>query len=135
MPTTAAQIVQKYYQAFNANNMESFIDLLSDDVIHDINQGTSEKGKLRFRQFMEHMNRCYKEEVSDLVIMVSAEGSRAAAEFRINGKYLQTDGNLPAAAGQTYTLPVGAFFQLHEGKITRISNYYNLQDWLRQIGG
>ncbi|MBZ0222866.1 MAG: isopropylmalate/homocitrate/citramalate synthase, partial [Dokdonella sp.] len=30
--------------------------------------------------------------------------------------------------------PGGAFFEIHDGRITRVSNYYNLQDWLRQVG-
>jgi steroid delta-isomerase-like uncharacterized protein len=135
MSDTTKQLLQQYYQAFNAGDMKGFVDLLSDDVIHDINQGVSEVGKHRFGQFMEHMNCCYKEEVSKLVIMVSADGSRAAAEFMITGKYLRTDGDLPAANGQTYSLPVGTFFTVHEGKIKRVTNYYNLQDWLKQING
>jgi len=133
MSQATVTLLQQYYGAFNNNNMENFLALLSDDVIHDINQGTSEVGKTRFRQFMEHMNRCYKEEVSELIIMVSADGVRAAAEFRITGEYLQTDGNLPPATGQKYSLPVGAFFSVRDGKITRVTNYYNLQDWLKQI--
>lgn len=36
--------------------------------------------------------------------------------------------------GQTYTLPAGAFFELRDGKVTRIGSYYNLQDWLAQVG-
>jgi len=31
-------------------------------------------------------------------------------------------------------LPGGAFFTLHEGRIARVSNYYNLEDWLAQVG-
>jgi len=42
---------------------------------------------------------------------------------------------LPAASGQTYVLPGGAFYALRDGRICRVSNHYNLQDWLRQIGG
>jgi hypothetical protein len=39
----------------------------------------------------------------------------------------------PVAHGQRYELPGGAFFALHEQRIVRVTNYYNLQDWLRQI--
>ena len=30
--------------------------------------------------------------------------------------------------------PGGAFFEIARGRITRVTNYYNLQDWLRQVG-
>ncbi len=67
--------------------------------------------------------------------MTEPSGRHAAAEFVVHGTYLVTDTDLPPAKGQTYVLPAGAFFELRDGKIARISNYYNLQDWLRQIGG
>ena len=38
------------------------------------------------------------------------------------------------ANGQTYVLPAGAFFEIRNGKVARISNYYNLNDWVAQVG-
>jgi hypothetical protein len=38
------------------------------------------------------------------------DGTRAAAEFVVNGTYLATDEGLPEARGQTYVLPAGGFF-------------------------
>jgi hypothetical protein len=31
-------------------------------------------------------------------------------------------------------LPAGAFFELKDGKISRVTNYYNLNDWIAQVG-
>ena len=42
--------------------------------------------------------------------MVDATGTRAAAEFMVEGEYLATDAGLPPARGQRYRLPAGAFF-------------------------
>lgn len=113
--------------------MNDFLNTLSDDVIHDINQGETQQGKQAFAAFMVHMNQCYRETVKDLVIMVNEDGTRAAAEFIIEGNYLVTDHNLPKATGQKYRLPVGAFFRIQNNKITRVTNYYNLKNWLKQI--
>jgi steroid delta-isomerase-like uncharacterized protein len=126
-------LIRNYYDSFNHQDISAFLNYLSEDVIHDINQGHSEIGKEKFATFMTHMNRCYKEEVKDLVIMVNEDGSRAAAEFIIEGTYLVTDKGLPEAKNQTYRLPVGAFFNIKNGKITRVTNYYNLQEWLKQV--
>jgi len=41
---------------------------------------------------------------------------------------------LPAASGQNHVLPGGAFFDIRDGRISRVSNYYNLRDWLTQVG-
>ncbi len=128
-------IVERYYDAFNRSDMQAFAALLADDVIHDINQGSREVGKEAFMDFMERMNVHYKELLTDIVVMWSADGRRAAAEFTVKGNYLKTDSGLPEARGQSYMLPAGAFFEISEGCITRVTNYYNLQDWVKQVGG
>jgi steroid delta-isomerase-like uncharacterized protein len=67
--------------------------------------------------------------------MTAGDGSRAAAEFNVHGTYLQTDEGLPPANGQTYVLPAGTFFAVKDGRITRVTTYYNLTDWLMQVTG
>ncbi|PIA67700.1 nuclear transport factor 2 family protein [Pseudomonas sediminis] len=131
---TATELVQAYYTAFNAGDMTAFLDLLADDVVHDINQGERQVGKATFAAFMDKMNRCYRERLSDIVVMQNADGDRAAAEFVVHGEYLADDEGLPPANGQTYVLPAGAFFEIRNGKVARISNYYNLNDWVAQVG-
>jgi steroid delta-isomerase-like uncharacterized protein len=128
-------LIRRYYAAFNAGDREGFLALLTDDVIHDINQGGREIGRDAFRRFLERMDRSYAEQLEDIVIMAHESGSRAAAEFIVHGKYLNTDEGLPEATGQTYILPAGAFFEVRDGKVSRISNYYNLEDWLKQVAG
>jgi steroid delta-isomerase-like uncharacterized protein len=127
-------IINRYYEAFNAGDRDTMFSLLTDDVVHDLNQGGSETGIDAFRAFMERMDRCYQETLEDIVIFESVDGTRAAAEFNVRGKYLATDEGLPEANGQTYLIPAGAFLTLRDGKISRLTMYYNLQEWLRQVG-
>ena len=131
---TAAETIRAYYDAFNRQNMDAFLALLHDEVVHDINQGERQTGKAAFASFMDHMNRCYRENLTEMVIMASADGKRASAEFIVNGEYLVTDEGLPEANGQKYVLPAGAFFDLKDGKVSRVTNYYNLNDWIAQVG-
>jgi steroid delta-isomerase-like uncharacterized protein len=130
---SAKDIISAYYDAFNRQDMDAFLGLLTDDVAHDINQGERQTGKDVFRGFMDKMNRSYRERLTDIVIMESADGTRGAAEFTVNGEYLATDEGLPEAKGQKYVLPAGAFFEIRDGKVARISNYYNLNDWIAQV--
>lgn len=131
--TTTRDIVTAYYAAFNAGDTDAMLALVADDVRHDVNQGDPRHGKARFAEFNAHMTRCYREQLTDMVIF--AEGHRAAAEFTVNGTYLATDDGLPAATGQTYALPAGAFLSVDEaGLINRITTYYNLADWMKQVG-
>lgn len=130
----ALDLVQNYYTIFNAGDREAFLALLTDDVAHDINQGGTEIGREAFRAFLVRMDRCYREQVEELVVFANESGTRAAAEFFIRGEYMQTDEGLPPAQGQTYWLRVGAFFNINEGRVARVTNYYNLQEWLAQVG-
>ena len=127
-------LIYAYYNNFNCKDVDGFLDALTDDVAHDINQGGRDVGKAAFRRFLERMNRCYEEQIVDVQVMSNQDGSRAAAEFTVLGTYKCTDEGLPKARGQHYRLPAGAFFELRGGKISRISNTYNMQDWLRQVG-
>ena len=132
---TAAATIKAYYDAFNAGDMQAFLALLDDNVVHGINQGGDQVGKAAFASFMDHMNRCYKETLTDIVIMENGDGTRGAAEFVVNGQYLVTDEGLPEAKGQTYRLPAGAFFEIRDGRVARITNHYNLNDWIAQVRG
>jgi len=134
MRDATLELIRNYYAAFNAGDMERFLELLTDDVVHDINQGGREKGREAFAAFMVRMNECYREQLIDIEIMVNGDGSRAAAEFVVLGTYLKADAGLPEARGQAYRLPAGAFFEVRDGRVARITNYYNLEDWLRQVG-
>lgn len=128
-------LIKNYYAAFNAGDKAGMLALLSDDVRHDVNQGGVREGKAVFSEFCDHMERCYRENLTDIVIMASDDGARAAAEFIVNGEYLSTDEGLPEANGQRYKLPAGTFFSVEGGKITRVTTYYNLTDWMKQVAG
>ena len=129
------KLIERYYTAFNAQDTDTMLDCLGGGFVHDVSQGERRRGKKRFGEFLAHMHNCYHEQLSDIVIMTSADGSRAAAEFKLRGKYLKTDAGLPPAAGQTYRLTVGAFFEVRDGRITRVSTHYSLPDWTRQVVG
>jgi len=130
-----AALIRDYYSAFNRGETDAMIDFMTDDVIHDINQGERRQGKEKFRAFNARMTHNYKEELKDIVVMVSKDGSRAAAEFNVHGVYQNTEEGLPEAAGQKYVLPAGTFFAIRDGKIARVTTYYNLTDWITQVAG
>ncbi len=133
MPQTTIDLINNYYQAFNAGDMNAFLNLLDDNIIHDINQGGIQTGKDVFKKFMDHMNQCYKENIRDITIMTNTDGSSAAAKFMVDGAYLATDNGFPEATQQKYSLPAGSFFDIKNGKITRVTTYYNLPEWLKQV--
>ena len=129
----ATEVVLAYYAAFNRGDWADLLALLADDVVHDINQGGREIGKELFEEFLRRMDRCYREQVRDVVLLANAEGNHIAAELTVHGQYLQDDSGLPPARGQAYVLSAGEFFALRDGLITRVTTYYNLEDWVTQV--
>ncbi len=127
-------LIAAYYEAFNAGQTDRMLEMLHDDVEHHVNEGEIRKGKDLFARFNRHMTETYKENLTDMVIFANEAGDRAAAEFIVNGTYLKTDEGLPEANGQTYRLPAGAFFAIRDGRIARVTTYYNLTDWMAQVG-
>lgn len=128
-----AKLIRAYYDAFNGGDSEGMIAMLTDDVIHDVNQGERRQGKDKFRAFNARMAHNYTERLEDIVVMVSKDGARASAEFNVHGVYKNSEEGLPPAKGQKYVLPAGAFFAIRDGKIARVTTYYNLTDWMLQV--
>ncbi|MDW3224358.1 MAG: ketosteroid isomerase-related protein [Paracoccaceae bacterium] len=126
-------IIKQYFDAFNAKDMTGMLDCLSQDVAHHVNEGTVRIGKEAFAEFCAHMSRCYDETLVDMVIFEAPDHGRAAAEYNVQGRYLETDAGLPEARGQSYKLSAGSFFDVTGGKITRVTTRYNLNDWIAQV--
>ncbi len=125
--------LETYYAAFNAGDAAGMLACLTDDIEHRVNEGGIRRGKALFAEFCSHMGVCYRESLKGMVIFVNEDATRGAAEFVVHGEYLKTDPGLPEAKGQKYILPAGAFFDLRDGKIARVTTFYNLQDWVAQV--
>jgi steroid delta-isomerase-like uncharacterized protein len=131
----AESLVRADYDAFNAGDRAAMCALLAADVAHDVNQGGRRTGIKAFQAFMAQMDAAYEEQLEEVVVMADATGRHAAAEFVVVGRYLRTEPGLPEARGQAYRLPAGAFLAIEGGRITRVTTYYNLPDWIRQVTG
>ena len=128
-----AALILRYVAARNRGDLDGMLDCLSDDIAHDVNNGAREIGKPAFRAYLQKLLQHYREEIRDVVVMSVDDGTRAAAEFSVQGVYQSDDAGLPPAHGQRYTLPAGAFFAINQGKIARITHYRNQRDFSAQV--
>ncbi|MBH3341897.1 nuclear transport factor 2 family protein [Pseudomonas mendocina] len=133
MSTDVCDLLQRYFNALNDRDIRACLLLVSDELIVEPNQGFAEHGRDAFATFLERQQHCYRETLEPLVILAEPHGQHAACEYRVNGEYLATDEGLPEACGQRYEMRVGAFFEIQQGLISRISLHFNLPDWLAQI--
>lgn len=81
----SALLIEQYYGAFNRGDADAMLALLTDDVLHEPSQGAARSGTEAFTDFLDHMNRCYREKVLDPVFLVGEGAERGAAEFMLEG--------------------------------------------------
>ena len=126
-------LVLRFCAAYSRADLDGMVDCVADDVVHDVNQGERETGKAAFRAYLEKHAHNFREEWRDVVVMSVDDGTRAAAEFCVHGVYQHTTPGMPDAHGQRYVLTAGIFFAVNQGKIARITPYYNQHDRQAQI--
>jgi steroid delta-isomerase-like uncharacterized protein len=129
--TRIESLISAYFEAFNRGDVDAQLATLHPEIEHDINEGGTEVGQEAFRRFKAHMDTCYREQIRDLVVM--GNGTRGSAEFIVDGEYLVTDGDLPAATGQKYSIRAAIFAEERDGLIGRMTSYYNLKGWIEAI--
>lgn len=126
-------LIMRFLKAFDEGDSAAMLACLADDVIHDINQGDREIGKEKFRWFLAARARHFRESIGDIAVMTDEDGMHAAAEFTLRGTYLSSMEGLPQATGQRYALAAGCFFDVDDGRISRVSAHFNRTAWIEQL--
>lgn len=131
---TALETVKAYYAAFNGQDWDKMLALVSDDILHEPNQGSPRKGKDLFKLFLQKMDTAYQEQLSDMRFYESEQkDGHIAVEFTVNGIYKQGEEGLPPANGQKYVLPAASFVTVQDGKVIRVATHYNLDLWIQLV--
>jgi steroid delta-isomerase-like uncharacterized protein len=126
-------IVKRYYEAFNRKDYAGMLSCVHADIRHEPNQGDPRIGKEKFAEFVQGMEAAYDETLKDMVFFTEPGGNRIAVEFVVHGIYKQGEVGLPPAHGQSYVLPAAAFLEVRDGRIARITTYYNLPLWIALV--
>lgn len=127
-------IAKQYYSFFNNRNWDGMISLLDEEICHEPNQSLEPRiGIEKFKEFMRHMDESYEETLTDMVFFEEPSGKRVAVEFVVNGIYKKGEEGFPEAKNQTYVLPAAAFLSIKDGKVSRVTTYYNLELWIKLV--
>lgn len=130
---TSLETVKQYYACFNNKDWAGMLALLHPEVRHEPNQGEPRIGIELFTEFLRYMDESYEETLTDMVFFAEPTDERVAVEFVVNGIYKKGEEGLPEARNQTYILPAAAFLGLKDGKISRVTTYYNLPLWIKLV--
>lgn len=126
-------LVKSYYQAILNQDLEQFMSLLSENVVHAINQGATEIGKSKFKLFMQEQFSHGDVEIENLQILSSEDAQTAMVHYICKGRYLKDIPGFPPAKDQAWSLPVMTYFEVKNNFLSHVAVYYNLQDWIRQV--
>jgi steroid delta-isomerase-like uncharacterized protein len=129
----AVDIVKKYYAAYNAGDAQAEAALMSESVLHESNQGKSTVGRKHYLEFSQSGKDSYKEKCTNIEYFTGANPENVLAESTVVGHYVKSVDGYPKAKNQRYQLRVVESFEVKNGQITRLSTFYNEQDWIRQI--
>jgi len=129
----ALEIVQEYYAHFNNKNWQGMLGLLHEEVRHEPNQGDPRIGLEKFTEFLQMMDTSYEETLTNMIFFTASDDTRVATEFTVNGIYKKGEEGMPEAYGQSYVLPAAAFLEVKDGKISRVTTYYNLPHWISLV--
>ena len=69
----ASELVLDYYAALNRHDIDGVLALLTEDVVHELNQGPREVGRAAFAAFLQRVEACYHEQLRDVVVMSSPD--------------------------------------------------------------
>ncbi len=127
------EIARTYYNAFNNKAWSRMAGLVHPDVLHFPNNNSLRTGRSAFLEYVQSNARRYDEWLTSFTYFANEAERKIAIEYVVNGKYIGNAPGFPPAHGQSYVLPGGAFFDVKDKLIYRISTYYNSHDWLDQV--
>lgn len=133
-PTSVPPIVERWVEAWNAHNGEQMAALFTDDgVYEDLAFEFVMEGQRGIATWVSITIAGVPDARAELVYAFRA-GDRAAAHWIFSGTHTGVWGPALPPTGQPFSLPVASLFELEGDLIRRVSDYYNLTSFLRQVG-
>ncbi len=125
MSQDTEQLIAQYFAAFNHADWVGMLSLMSDDVVHDLNESSRQVGLEAFTEQLNASKQRFLEVISDIETEVTGNGERAISAYTISGQYLATAPGMPTARGQRYRITGKSIFDIRDGKITRIISEFD----------
>ncbi len=125
-------MIADYFAAFNAGDVPGMLACLSDDVAHHVNEGQVRRGKEPFAAFCDHMSSCYRRRRSTDMVLFEARGTARARRLNMwsTAPTSKRMTGCPRRGVRPTACPRARSSMSSDGKITRVTTYYNLADWI-----
>ncbi len=114
-------LISRFLGAFNAQDKEVLMKLVSEDVVLDCHPQRREWGRDALDAFLSRGETTFREHVFDIEIMTNVDGTRGAAEYTVLGVPLSEDVQPRTNAPQSYRFSGGLFVEILGDRIIRLS--------------
>jgi steroid delta-isomerase-like uncharacterized protein len=134
---TSADWMQRYLDAWNTRDVDAVVGFMSDDVVlADLPLGEQVHGAVAAREFVARVMSAYSSDFRrQLGRLVVDDGTTYAFEFSETGTNdLAAPGSRFPATGRPFELSVVSIGRVRAGKIVEHRDYWDLTDYLRQVG-
>ena len=127
------QTLEDLIAAWSSHDVEKLLLLFTEDCIYeDVTMGAVNRGKSELKLFAGAVLGAFPDFKMELKSGFTG-GNWAAAEWTMSGTH---KGDLPGipATGKGFSLRGSTICELRDGKIKRLSDYWNMVTFLKQIG-
>jgi steroid delta-isomerase-like uncharacterized protein len=119
--------------AWSSQDIDRILTLCTDDCIYeDVTMSAVSRGKSEIRTFAGAVFGAFPDFKIEMTTGFVA-GDRAAAEWTMSGTHKGDLPNLPAT-GKRFSIRGATICELRDGRIKRVSDYWDMVTFLKQIG-
>ncbi|MEA1871996.1 MAG: ketosteroid isomerase-related protein [Chloroflexota bacterium] len=133
MVTDVEKMFDDFNAAWNSHDVEKIVTFFTDDGVHeDMATGAVYRGKEELKAFISSTFIFFPDWKAEVKSRFGA-GDWSAREWIMSGTH---GGDLPGlpATGKKFSVRGASITKLHEGRIRRNTDYWNLASFLQQIG-
>jgi steroid delta-isomerase-like uncharacterized protein len=124
--SAAHALIARFFEAFNAQDRDALMGLVSEDIVLDCHPQHREWGLEALEAVFSRGQNTFREHVFDIEIMTNVDGTRAAAEYTVLGVPVGDDGEELEEVPQSYRFSGGLFFEIRDARIGRLSPLRNV---------
>ena len=120
--------------AWNVHDADRITTFYTDDCIkEDIAVGKATRGKKEMKALIAGAFTAIPDMKIELVTLFD-RGEWAASEWIMSGSYSNDYPGFPLAANRHFSVRGASIMELRDGRISRISDYWDFASFLRQVG-
>jgi steroid delta-isomerase-like uncharacterized protein len=120
--------------AWNVHDVHKIATFYTDDCIkEDLAVGAATRGKEEMKALIRGAFTAMPNLKIELQMLFSSGGC-AASEWVMSGTYSVNYPGMPSATGKDFKIKGASIMELRNGKISRISDYWNYASFLQQVG-